>query len=108
MSKALQNFPKESQDLLNDQINRELYAAYCYFIMSNYCLFDSVALPGLAAFFKKSYKEELEHANILSQYMISRGGTLVYKDVKAPPFVIIPIFICRKIGQAQKRCCKLR
>ena len=87
MSRAIQNFPKQIQELLNAQINREIYAAYCYFTMANYCAGDSVALPGLTLFFKKSYKEELEHANILTQYMIKRGGELVYTDIKVPPYV---------------------
>lgn len=87
MSRATQNFPKESQDLLNAQINRELYAAYCYYIMGNYCAQDSIALPGLALFFQKSYKEELGHANMLMEYMIKRGGNLSYKDIATPPYV---------------------
>ena len=56
MSRAVQNFPKESQDLLNAQINMELYAAYSYFAMANFCTQDDVALPGMACFFT-NYKE---------------------------------------------------
>ena len=111
MSRAVQNFPQESAELLNAQVNMELYAAYSYFAMANYCTQDDVALPGLACFFTKSYKEELEHANMLSTYLLKRGGTLTCTDVKAPPHVIIiEVFFLtflRKSGTVQKNLLKL-
>ena len=104
MSRALQNFPKESQDLLNAQVNMELYAAYSYFAMANFCAQDDIALPGMACFFTKSYKEELEHANMLSTYLVKRGGRLSCTDIKAPPHVphLFWLILYRRTGTPLK------
>merc|ERR1712137_1071170 len=50
---ARQNFAKESEDALNQQINAELSASYVYRSMTAYFDRDDVALPGFRDFLKR-------------------------------------------------------
>jgi len=43
-----------------------------------------VALNGFAKKFEESYKEEVEHATGLRNYLIKRGGTVETPEVSAP------------------------
>ena len=45
-----------------------------YLAMSQYFARDNVALPGLAHYFMKESKEEREHAEMLMEYQVMRGG----------------------------------
>ena len=84
MSLARQNFSKASEDALNDQINAELTASYVYRSMAAHFDRDDVALPGFHKFFKHSYEEESEHAEMLTAYQNKRGGRVVLKPIVAP------------------------
>merc|ERR1712124_143911 len=53
---------------LNAQVNVEMSASMNYLAMSNYFARDSVALPGLAAHFRKESSEEREHAEQVMAY----------------------------------------
>ena len=80
-SKCRQNFPTVCEDLLNAQINAELTASYAYFSMHAWCAEDGTGLPGLTAFYKASYHEELEHAQSFTSYLLQRGGKLTFSPV---------------------------
>jgi len=79
-----QNYPAECEAGINKQINMELYANYVYTSMAFYFDRDDVALPGFHKFFKKSAKEESEHAEKFMAFQNKRGGRVVLKDIKKP------------------------
>jgi len=79
-----QNFAKECEEALNQQINMELYASYVYLSMSYYFDRDDIALPGFAKFFAKMSDEEREHAQKLMKYQNIRGGRIVLRNVDKP------------------------
>jgi len=84
LSQVRQNFHAETETVINDQINMELYASYVYQSMAFYFDRDDVALPGFSKFFKHNSDEEREHAEKFMKYLNSRGGRVVLKDVKRP------------------------
>lgn len=71
------------QEAMNDQINREMYAAYLYLGMSAFL--DSKNFTGMARWMRAQYGEELTHGLKLLDFVIDRGGKVELKSVKAPP-----------------------
>ena len=67
---------KKMHDALNAQINAEMWSAYLYLSMS----MDAAdkGLKGVANWFAVQYREEQDHAQILINYLLSRGGLLKY------------------------------
>ena len=57
---------------LNAQINAEFWSAYLYLSMSTYCAAEGYA--GFANWYNVQFKEEQDHALILTNYVLSRGG----------------------------------
>ncbi|XP_047129935.1 soma ferritin isoform X1 [Hydra vulgaris] len=86
VSQCRQNFDRESENAINNQINMELYASYQYLSMAYYFDQDDLALAGYFKFFKHQSDEEREHAQKLIKYQNKRGGRVVYKDIQAPQF----------------------
>merc|ERR1712001_106607 len=84
VSRIRQNFKEESEALINKQINMEFYAIYVYMSMYAYFDRDDQAMPGFAAFFKKSSEEERAHGEKLIKYQNKRGGKVVFQDVAKP------------------------
>ena len=70
---------KKITDLLNDQINKELYSAYLYLDMSTFYL--GKHLYGFASWFKKQAAEETEHADKMISYLVQEGAPVELKDV---------------------------
>ncbi len=58
---------KKTEQLLNEQINKELYSAYLYLAMSSY--FQAKNLSGFANWFYVQAQEERDHAMIIYNYM---------------------------------------
>jgi ferritin len=58
---------KKTEQLLNEQINKELYSAYLYLAMSSY--FQKKNLSGFANWFYVQAQEERDHAMIIYNYM---------------------------------------
>lgn len=83
-SLARLHLAQEAEVLLNKQINMELSASYTYLSMSAWLTKDSVALHGMAKFFRKMSEEENEHGRRLMDYLIQRGGTLQLESIAAP------------------------
>lgn len=69
---------KKLQDALNAQVNAEFWSAYLYLSMS--VDFSAKGLKGLANWFAVQFREEQDHAQILMNYVLSRGG-----EVKLAP-----------------------
>ena len=60
------------QDAINAQINAELWSAYLYLSMSMAA--TDKGLKGIANWFAVQFKEEQDHAQIIINYIHSRGG----------------------------------
>ncbi len=68
--------------ILNEQLNKELYAAYLYLSMSAY--FSELAMDGFAKNLRKQSEEELVHAGKIYDYLIERDENIVFKEIEAP------------------------
>ncbi|CAI7785637.1 unnamed protein product [Closterium sp. NIES-54] len=69
----------------NCACNVHLSTSYAYQALGLYCGKDSVALRGFGKFFwKRSLEEQMTFKDIAS-FVSGRGGTLMLRDIKAPP-----------------------
>ena len=73
---------QEIQDAINQQISIEMSSAYNYLSMAAY--FDSENLSGFAHWCILQYKEELNHAMRLFNYLLDRGGKVKLESIPAP------------------------
>ena len=69
-------------ELLNQQINKELYSAYLYLDFSNY--FSRVGLDGFANWYMIQAQEERDHAMLFYQYL-QNENQIVTLDAVAKP-----------------------
>lgn len=73
---------KATQDLMNEQINKELFSSYLYLSMAAY--FEGKNLPGFAHWMRVQEAEEREHAMKFYDFIIERGGKVTLKAIEAP------------------------
>jgi ferritin len=73
---------KRVHELLNDQINKELYSAYLYLDFSNY--FKRVGLDGFANWYMIQAQEERDHAMLFYQYLQNEGQVVTLKAIDKP------------------------
>lgn len=64
---------KELADLINNQINFEIYSAHIYLDMS--CYLGAEGYEGFRNWMKIQYQEEMTHAFKLMDYLLDRGYT---------------------------------
>ena len=83
-SRCRQNFSESCEKAINTQINMEFAASYVYQSLAAHFAHDSVALPGLAARFRKEAEEERSHALKFVDYLTKRGGFVKFTDISAP------------------------
>lgn len=69
------------QSALNAQINAEMWSAYLYLSMS--MATADKGLKGVANWFAIQFKEEQDHAQILINYLLSRGGRVLLEPIAA-------------------------
>lgn len=69
---------------VNEQINIEYTISYVYHALHSYFARDNVGLPGFAKFFSDASEEEREHAQLLMDYQVKRGGRVELKTLAAP------------------------
>ena len=74
---------KKMETAINKQINAELYSGYMYLAMSSH--FESINLPGFAAWLKVQAGEELGHAMKMFDYVVERGGRVTLAAIDKPP-----------------------
>ncbi|MRR09559.1 ferritin [bacterium] len=74
---------KSVQDIINKQINAELYSAYLYLSMANWCQGEN--LTGMAHWLKVQAKEEAGHAMRFYKHLEDRGVAAALKAIDAPP-----------------------
>ena len=73
---------KKVAELLNEQINKELYSAYLYLDISNY--YNSLNLDGFSSWYYIQAQEERDHAMLFMKYM-QQNGLPVTLDAIAKP-----------------------
>ena len=70
---------KNIEEALNAQINAEFWSAYLYLSMSAYC--HENGNTGMANWYGIQFKEEQDHAQLLFNYVISRGGRVTLSPI---------------------------
>ena len=71
------------QDLMNNQIQAELYSAQLYLAMSVYS--ETENFKGIARWLKVQYEEETSHGMKFLHHIVERGGEVELKAIEAPP-----------------------
>lgn len=71
------------ENLINEQIAKEQYAAQYYLSMSAY--FQTQDLEGLAHYFRIQCKEELMHSDKMFDYLNDVGGRVILQTIPQPP-----------------------
>ncbi len=73
---------KDILDLLNKQMNKELYSSYLYLSVSSY--FNTLHLDGFETWTKEQAKEELLHGMKIYNYMLERSAKLDFMAIDSP------------------------
>ncbi|MBO7481837.1 MAG: ferritin, partial [Bacteroidales bacterium] len=73
---------KKVSELINTQINKELYSGYLYLDMSNF--FESKGLAGFANWYKVQAQEERDHAMLFYQYLQNNGEKVTLLAIDQP------------------------
>ena len=69
-------------ELLNDQINKELYSAYLYLDFANY--YADEGLDGFAHWYEVQAQEERDHAFMIRRYLINNGVKVEFQAIARP------------------------
>jgi ferritin len=70
------------QDIINEQINKELFSSYLYLSMAAF--FEEKNLPGFAKWMHIQSGEEREHAMKFYEHLVDRGGRVLLKAIAVP------------------------
>ena len=70
---------KKLHEALNAQINAEMWSAYLYLSMSVEA--ESKGLKGFGNWFFIQFREEQDHARILMNYLLARGGQVLLAPI---------------------------
>lgn len=70
------------EQLLNEQLNKELFSAYLYLSIEAY--FESVNLRGFAHWFRIQTMEERDHALLFFEYINRIGGRVKLQPIEGP------------------------
>lgn len=73
---------KKVYELLNDQINKELYSAYLYMDFANY--YEEEGLTGFANWYMIQAQEERDHALKFRSYLHENGEKVVLEAIAQP------------------------
>ena len=69
-------------ELINDQINKELYSAYLYLSFADY--YEEEGLDGYANWYEIQAQEERDHALIFRNYLHDNGEKVKLDAIAAP------------------------
>ena len=69
-------------ELINDQINKELYSAYLYLSFADY--YEEEGLSGYAKYFEIQAQEERDHAMIFRNYLHENGEAVKLLAIDQP------------------------
>jgi len=84
------------RELLNEQINKELYSAYLYLDFSIY--YDAQGLSGFANWYMVQAQEERDHAMLMLQYLQNNGEKVQLEAVSKPDKVLETLMDPLKMG----------
>ncbi len=73
---------KELEEMINDQLNFEIYSAYIYLAMAAY--FEDKNLGGMVHWMEVQFDEEYAHAIRFYRHIVERGGRVVLREIPAP------------------------
>ena len=73
---------KKVADLLNNQVNKELYSAYLYLDLENY--YHDKSLEGFANWYHVQVQEEIAHAQLMMQYLQDNDYSVVLEAINKP------------------------
>lgn len=73
---------KKITELLNQQINKELFSAYLYLDMANY--YADEGLSGFENWFYIQAQEERDHAMLIRTYMLNNSEKVVFEAIAKP------------------------
>ena len=69
-------------ELLNDQINKELYSAYLYLSFADY--YEEEGLEGFANWYEIQAQEERDHAMLILQYLQNNDVPVTLEAIAKP------------------------
>lgn len=69
-------------ELINEQINKELYSAYLYLDMANF--YNAKGLDGFSNWFEIQAKEEQDHAMLFYQYLHNNSEAVTLQAIAKP------------------------
>ena len=75
---------KKVAELLNDQINKELYSAYIYLDMANF--YADYGLDGFENWFYIQAQEERDHAMLIRNYLKDNGHKITSEAIEKPEY----------------------
>ncbi len=84
------------RELLNEQINKELYSAYLYLDFSIY--YDEQGLDGFSNWYMVQAQEERDHAMLMLQYLQNNGEKVQLEAVAKPDKVLETLMDPLKMG----------
>jgi ferritin len=70
------------ENLLNDQLNKELFSGYLYLSIEAY--FESINLPGFAHWFRVQAQEERDHALLFFEFINRVNGRVKLMPIEGP------------------------
>ena len=74
------------KELLNTQINKELYSAYLYLQFANY--YEDEGLSGFSNWYTVQAQEERDHAMLMLKYMQMHGESVTLEAIDKPDAVL--------------------
>ena len=84
------------RELLNDQINKELYSAYIYLDFSNY--FEERGLDGFANWYFIQAQEERDHAMLFYRYLLNNNEKVELLPIEKPGYALTSDLAVLKAG----------
>ncbi|MBE6020952.1 MAG: ferritin [Clostridiales bacterium] len=88
-------------ELLNDQINKELYSAYLYLDIANY--YDEMDLDGYSNYYMIQAQEERDHALLFMKYMQSNGLKVTLEAIAKPDKVFDSVLAPLEVAAEHER-----
>uniref|UniRef100_A0AC34QNP4 Ferritin n=1 Tax=Panagrolaimus sp. JU765 TaxID=591449 RepID=A0AC34QNP4_9BILA len=85
MSLIRQNYHQNTENAVNDAVNKVLNASYQYMELGYHFDRDDIALPNMHKYFLKLSNSKQEQADKLLKYQNTRGGRCVLQTVSKPP-----------------------
>lgn len=73
---------KKIAELINKQVNKELYSGYLYLDFANY--YEAEGLDGFAHWYQIQAQEERDHAMMMRRYLIDNGFRVTFGAIAQP------------------------